>query len=177
MALDLTKLTLNAGVIYINDGETDEYLLGPTRGGGTFEGKSDIRDIDYDGKEGPTKGAVVIDQITAAIKTTVLSYNKKILSILSPGIAPLVTTSTASILPGSVGLIPEANYLKNVCYYVPTVDGKYIKYKILNPLCRNGISSNHKDKGEGELALEFTGHHDKDGAGDIWEITEVASIT
>lgn len=174
---DLTKVTLNAGVIYVNDGEADEYLLGPTRGGGSFEGMTEMRDIEYDGKEGPTKGSVVIDQISGAIKTTVINYSNKILSFLAPGIAPLTTVSTASVLPGTIGLIPDANYLKNIAYYVPTADGKYKKYKLLNPLCRNGISASHKPKGEGELALEFTGHHNADGTGDIWEISDVASIT
>jgi hypothetical protein len=176
MAVDLTKITLGAGVIYVNDGEADEFLLGPTRGGGSFEGATEMRDIEYDNKEGPTKGAVVIDQITGVIKTTVINYAQKILSFLAPGIAPLSTVSTASVTPGTVGLIPDANYLKNVAYYVPMAGGGYKKYKLLNPLCRNGISAAHKDKGEGELALEFTGHHDKDGTGDIWEISDVAAI-
>jgi len=176
MSFDLTKATLGAGLIYVNDGEADEFLLGPTRGGGSFEGKSETRDIEFDGKEGPTKGTVVIDQITGVIKATVINYSNRILSYLSPGIAPLSTASTASVTPGSVGIVPDANYLKNVAYYVPTVDGKYKKYKILNPLCRNGISSAHKDKGEGELALEFTGHHNADGTGEIWEISDVQSI-
>ena len=177
MAVDLTKVTLNAGVIYINDGETDEFLLGPTRGGGTFEVKSETRDIEYDGKEGPTKGAVVIDQITGSIKTTVVNYSNKILSYLSPGIAPLTTTSTASVTPGNIGIIPDANYLKNVTYYIPTVDGKYKKYQLINALALNGISTSHKNKGEGEISLEFTAHHNKDGTGDLWTISDVDAIT
>ena len=119
----------------------------------------------------------MIDKTAAVIKTTVINYAQRILSFLALGTTPLSTTSTASVVPGRVGLVPAAAYLKNVCYYVPTADGMYKKYKIVNVLCRNGISTAHKDKGEGELAIEFTSHHTKDTPGDVWDISDVASIT
>jgi len=64
----IDKIQIDEGLIYVNYGELDEYLLGPTRGGGEFVATQEIRDIEYDGKKGKTKGMLTYKEIIDAFE-------------------------------------------------------------------------------------------------------------
>ena len=53
---DVNKIQIDEGVVVINYGESDEKVLGPTRGGAEFTVTPSIRDIEFDGRKGKTCG-------------------------------------------------------------------------------------------------------------------------
>jgi len=81
----IDKIQIDEGLIYVNYGELDEYLLGPTRGGGEFVATQEIRDIEYDGKKGKTKGLQVLGDIGAMLKITTLMCSQDALAMALPG--------------------------------------------------------------------------------------------
>ncbi len=64
----IENIQIDYGIVYVNYGDTDQKLLGPTRGGGEFVATATIRDIEYDGSKGKTKGMQVVDDITAQLE-------------------------------------------------------------------------------------------------------------
>ena len=80
--INLTKkqienIKFDEGLVYVNFGLETERMLGPTRGGSTFNATATIRDIEYDGRQGPTKNMQVIESQEALLK--VLSEREKLL--------------------------------------------------------------------------------------------------
>lgn len=61
MPQELTKeqienIVIDMGVVYVNYGELGEKILAPVRGGNQFLVERTIRDIEFDGRKGKTKG-------------------------------------------------------------------------------------------------------------------------
>ena len=53
---DKKKIQIDEGIVVVDYGETNEKVLGPTRGGVEFVVTPSIRDIEFDGRKGKTKG-------------------------------------------------------------------------------------------------------------------------
>ena len=179
----LDKVQIDYGIIYINYGEVDERKLGPTRGGGTFEATQTIRDIEFDGRLGKTKGLQTIDFIDAKLSVNTLSVTNDDLKILMPylvesGADPdFVYTATEA----SLGLIPNEDYLKNVTMFAKTVDGEYKKITLYNAMNEAPFSFAAVDKAEAEVSMEIFAHwevdeDDVENVDKLFQIEEVASI-
>lgn len=170
---DINKVEIDEGVVVINMGEaTGEVVLGPTRGGATFTATPSIRDIDFDGRRGKTKGLQVKDgeDVKIAIKTLCCSLENLKLAI------PNGTTADSSLTPGVFGLIPGTAYLKNVAVVTKMLDGTYTAIKVENAMHEGEFKYECKSKSENEHNLEFVGHYNALATTDetIWNITTSA---
>jgi len=174
----IEKIQIDEAVVYINYGETDERLLAPTRGGGEFSATNTIRDIEYDGRRGKTKGMQIIEEQAATLKVVALCMSQEELALAIPGCA-VSGTGDAAIISNSDGvLIPEGDYLKNVTAFAKLIGGKYKKITIYNAMHEGGLTIKAAPKSEGELSLELNAHFNpKDSTEKLYEIAEVANAT
>ena len=169
----IAKIALGEGIVYLDYGLATEILVGPTRGGGSLEVSETVRDIEFDGSKGKTKGMQVVDDQNAVLKVTVINASQDYIAMS----LPTATNVGGVVAGGEIGLIPDTKYFTNATMFTKTADGQYKKAVIKNPMQEKGFSISAKPKGEGELAFEFQAHHDHDSdATKLYSFTDAASI-
>lgn len=177
----IENIQIDYGIVYINHGETDAQELGPVRGGGEFSADAKIRDIEFDGSLGKTKGMQVTEEINASLKVTVLDTSIKTLALSMPyaTLAGDGSTTPYSLTCKStdVGVLATESYLKNITMFCKTVKGEYRKITLYNAMNEGKFDLKAKPKGEGEVSLEFNAHWDAtDNTKDLYKIETVATI-
>jgi hypothetical protein len=173
----IENIQIDYGIVYVNYGETDEKQLGPTRGGGEFVATATIRDIEYDGSKGKTKGMQVVDDITAQLNVTQLNTSMDTLKMALPFAKYDEVTGKLSVGADSIGIIPDSAYLKNITMFAKTVKGEYKKITLYNALSENGLTLAAAPKAEGTIALNVFAHWDAtDDTKNLFEIEDVESI-
>ena len=75
---DVKKIQIDEGIVVFNLGETNELIVGPTRGGAEMTITPEIRDIEFDGRRGKTAGMQVIDGEDATIKVVSLCCSQEL---------------------------------------------------------------------------------------------------
>ncbi len=81
----IENISFDEGLVYLNYGTPSEIMLGPLRGGAEFVANTKIRDIDFDGRKGKTKGMQVIEEVDASLKITTLLCDNDTLKLALPG--------------------------------------------------------------------------------------------
>lgn len=173
----IDNIQIDYGIVFVNYGEDNQRRIGPTRGGGEFTATADIRDIDFDGKKGKSKGMQVVEEINAMLKVTTLDSSMENLHMAIP--YATLSADKKSITCGSsnIGIIKNESYLKNITMFAKTVKGEYKKITLYSGMAENGLSFAAVPKGEGTVALEVHAHWDpKNEEQDLYKIEEVASI-
>lgn len=179
MVTNLTKqqiesIQIDESVIFLDYGETTERFLAPTRGGGEFAATITVRDIEFDGRHGKTKGTQVIEEQGASIKVNTLCMSQENLALAIPGCTVSDAEGNAISNP-KTGIIPDSAYLKNITMFAKLISGKYKKITIYNPMHENGFTAKAVQKAEGELAFEFLAHYPYSNLdGDLWKVEEVS---
>lgn len=174
----IESVQIDYGIVFVNYGEDDQVQLGPTRGGGEFVATATIRDIEFDGSKGKTKGMQVVDDITAQLNVTHLNTSMETLKIALPFAKYDATTGKIICGSDAIGIIKDEAYLKNITMFAKTVKGEYKKITLYNALSENGLTLLAGPKAEGEIALEVYAHWDAtDDTSNLFEIEDVASIS
>ena len=169
----INKVQFNEGIVYANYGETSEKLIAPTRGGGEFVVTETIRDIEYDGMPGKTKGLQVVESIDATLKVTTLGVDQDTLILALSG----ATLANNVITNDEIGVVASAKYLTNVTMFCKLLDGTYKKITIYNAMHEGGLTLGAKPKGEAEIALEFNAHWNPlDFTDAIYQIEDVTNF-
>jgi len=161
----LQSLILDAGVVYLNYGDTtNERILGATEGGNTFTVEREIREIPFDGMKGKTKGARRIIREDAK-----LTVNLK--ELTAENIATALAGATISEIPDkedyqeirSTGFLQDSDYIDNVAL-VATISGstKPVVIILENVLSDGNFEIGATDKEEAVIAVEFSAHYDPD---------------
>lgn len=165
---DIQKIQIDEGIVVVNYGEQDEIVLGPTRGGAEFTATPSIRDIEFDGKKGKSKGLQVKDGEDVSLKISTLCCSLNNLKLAIPG----ATISNNKITPGSFGVISASNYLKNVAVITKMLDGTFTILKVTNAMHEGPLTYKAVSKNENEHSLEFLGHYDPTSASEecCWDI-------
>ncbi len=180
-AEQLANIQVDYGIVYVDFGESTQRVLGPTRGGATFEATQEVRDIEFDGQLGKTKGMQVVDSINAVMKMTSLAISNKDLEVAMPyltrsGEDPNYTYTCES---ASIGAVANDNYFKNITLFAKKTGGKFVKVTLYNAMNEAPFSLAAVPKGEGTVNLEVFGHWAVDSAESLdklFEITHVDSI-
>lgn len=155
---DITKIQIDEGIVVVNYGETGEKVLGPTRGGAEFTATPSIRDIEYDGRKGKTKGMQVKDGEDVSLKIATLCSSLENLKLAIPGAT--INASANELVPGNFGLIDSNSYLKNVAVITKMLDNTYTILTVKNAMHEGGFTYKGVSKAENEHNLEFLGHYD-----------------
>ena len=165
---NINKIQIDEGVVVVNYGESDEMVLGPTRGGAEFTATPSIRDIEFDGRKGKTKGLQVKDGEDVSLKISTLCCSLEYLKLAIPG----ATVATNTLTPGNFGVVAAANYLKNVAVVTKMLDGTYTILKVKNAMHEGAFTYKGVSKSENEHSLEFLGHYDPTDANEecCWEV-------
>ena len=169
---DINKIQIDEGVVVKNLGESDQAVIGPTRGGAELTITPSIRDIEYDGRKGATKGAEVKDGEDAVLKITTICCSQENLALALAG-AAVGTGTDKKITPSAFGVIPNTAYLKNIAVITKMLDGTFKILKVFNPLHKGAFTFKTAPKAENEHNIEFTAHYDiLDDTVNLYEITE-----
>lgn len=155
---DVNKIQIDEGIVVVNLGETGEKILGPTRGGAEFTATPSIRDIEFDGRKGKTKGLQVKDGEDVSLKISTLCCSLDYLQLAIPGAT--VNASTNTLTPGPFGVVNSSAYLKNVAVITKMLDGTFTILKIKNAMHEGAFGYKGVPKSENEHSIEFLGHYD-----------------
>jgi hypothetical protein len=158
------RFVIDSGAVYKNYGETDQVLLGATRGGNTFTIEQEIRDMPVDGAKGPMMGARRIIKVTAKLTANFVEISPDILQLALPGSSAADypdTGSTHTEITRALQL-SLADYSTNITLVgeVSGVDGKYIECGILNALADGNLEMAMADGDEAAPSITFTAHFD-----------------
>ena len=178
--VDVEKIQIDEGLIYLDYGEETQRKLAPTRGGGNFVATMTVHDIEFDGRNGKTAGMQTIDEQSASLKVNTICMSQENLALALPGCR--ITSSNGTITKiknPKCGVIPAGEndtvYAKNVTMFAKLMDGSFKKITIFAPLHEGGLDVKAVQKAEGELGLELLAHYTtSDLNGDLYDIEEVS---
>lgn len=180
-AAQLAEIQIDYGLVYIDYGEAGERLLGPTRGGATFEATQEIRDIEFDGRNGKTKDMQHIDFINAMLTVASLATSEDDLAVMVPWLTEsgLAGSKIYTAGPDLIGMVPSADYLTNVTVFGKKTGGDYVKITLYHAMNEAPFNIAAVPKGEGIVNLEIHAHWEADSADvvdKLFQIEHVASI-
>lgn len=169
------NIQIDYGMVYLNYGATGEMPLAPTRGGGTFEVKKNIRNIDFDGKKGKTKGMQVLDECDAMLKIPLLNVSLDNLALAMP--YATYAADKISMKSTNFGVLPSGAYIENVALICKTVGGSYKLIKIYSGMNEADFSLAATPKGEAVINFEIAAHWDaQDDTKDLYSIEDIDAI-
>lgn len=169
---DINKIQIDEGIVVVNFEETDERVVGPTRGGAEFVVTPSIRDIEYDGRRGKTKGLQVKDGEDVSLKIITLCCSQENLALAIPGAKP-ASDENKTIEQAEFGVIPATAYLKNIAVVTKMLDGTFKVLIVKNPMHEGAFTFKSAPKAENEHNLELLGHYDPlNGTEKIWKVEE-----
>lgn len=148
------SLLLDAGEIYINYVDVDNLgdSVGATRGGTSVAFNRDMRDIEFDGRRGRTKGMVRRENIDPEMSGELLEITRENLEMAIAG-----SITTDGVITG--GEIKDGDYI-NVAY-VGRISGKSDPVVIVLKNCLVSIGEiSTADRDEATLPVTFMAHHD-----------------
>lgn len=178
--VDVENIQIDHGIVFRNYGLETQKLLAPIRGGSTFKVERTIRQIEFDGQGGKTKGTEVIDDENATISAKTLNVSLDSLSMALPGASITKDKSgeISKIESSDLGLISDENYNDNITMFCKTLKGDYLKISIFDAMADNGLEFAAVQKAEGEIQLDFAAHHSyEDETKKIYSIERIQSIT
>jgi len=167
----INKIQIDEGIVVMNLGELTEKIIGPTRGGAELVITPTIRDIEYDGRMGKTKGLQVKDGEDVTLTINTLDCSQDMLMVALPG--STIDATTKKITQGSFGVIADANYLTNVAVITKMLDGTFKIITLMNPMHEGAFTYKGVSKAENEHNLQFIGHYNPLNSSEkIWTIAE-----
>ena len=155
------NMTLGAGIIYVQATSGGSYVkIGVTRGGVTFTPGIPLRNIEFDGSQGATKGFVRNDKGNPTMTATILELTQTNLQQLIPGSA-----LTGDVI-ASGGQIKTTDYLYAVKWVGYRAENATDTIEIVmnNVLCTEPITLTSADNDEATVAITLTAHYDLDAA-------------
>lgn len=170
---DINKIQIDEGIVVLNYKEDDEKILAPTRGGAEFTVTPSIRDIEFDGKKGKTKGMQVKDGEDVTLKVNTLCCSQENLALAIPGAK--IDATSKKITPGKFGRISQDAYLKNIAIVTKMLDNTFKILVLKNPMHEGAFGFKANSKSENEHNLEMIGHYDIAKDEDMWYIDESAT--
>lgn len=151
---------LGEGLVYKDYGESGQALIGATRGGSKLEIERAIKEMEYDGSMGPTKGMRRTERFVAKL---MINFLKITYVNLAYGLN--VTISDGSDVDGTYKKIAfdtdfDANdVLDNVTFKGYKADGTYCIIKVTKALNIDSIGLEFKEKDEVVSEMTYTGFY------------------
>lgn len=172
----IENIQIDYGIVFANYGVVGERQLAPTRGGGTFTASKNIREIEYDGRKGKTKGLQVVDEINAMLSVPLLDTSMDNLALAMP--YATYADGKISAKSSNLGVIQDSAYLSNITLFAKVIGGGYKKITLYNAMSENDFSLAAAPKAEGVITLEIHAHWDAtDDAKDLYDIEDILSLS
>lgn len=171
----IENIQVDYGIVFVNYGVVGERQLAPTRGGGTFIASKNIREIEYDGRRGKTKGMQVVDEINAMLSVPLMDTSLDNLALAMP--YATYANDKISAKSSNVGVIADSAYLSNITLFAKIVGGGYKKIVLYNAMAENDFTLTAAPKSEGVITLEVHAHWDAtDDTADLFDVIDIANI-
>lgn len=155
---DYDKIAIGEGKLYVGDTFATATELGYTRGA-TFNDNYAMRNIEVDGKKGPTVGDGLFDNANPTLEITTMTMASSELEELFFGIE--VTADTPEVgdttIKRKTSNPVEADY-KTFWWVGKLKDGLTWQIKLENALGTGPINEVFEDKGEVEIPAVITAH-------------------
>ena len=172
-----SRLVIDAGVVYYNidvtsledgtastpvaDAKASGTLLGATRGGNVFSSGRTMREMEADGKLGPTKGFKRRQEVAATLQTNLLEVTA---DTLAKAFAGSNSTTAGSFTKLTGGEIAAADYLSNIAlfgtYTSGTGDTDVVVVVLENVLAIEAPDFSLSDEDELVMPVTFGAHFD-----------------
>jgi hypothetical protein len=172
-----SRLVIDAGVVYYNvdvasledgtastpvaDAKASGTLLGATRGGNVFTAGRTMREMEADGKLGPTKGFKRRQEVAATLQTNLLEVTTDTLAKVFAGSNSTTAGSFTKITGGEV---ETGDYLTNIAlfgtYTSGTGDTDVVVAVLQNVLAVEEPDMTLADEDELVMAVTFGAHFD-----------------
>lgn len=130
-------------------------FLGATRGGGSFQCKPALRQVEADGLRTPVRGGTVNDGWTVKLTGTLLEITPDSFSDALACVDKTVQGGVTTLRP-RLDLRPE-DYIPRLCWVGDTAKGLML-IELTHALNLTGAAFTFTDKGEGLLPFEFQAH-------------------
>lgn len=156
--MDPKKILLGEGAIYFNYTGTGDTPVGATRGGGKFTRNVEIKEIEFDGRRGPTKGARRKTGASALLSFNMLEIDATNLTKFYAGLQATDKTTYTEITAKED--IEDADYLTNVAFVGKTKKGDPVIIILKNALGDGNMELALQDKEEVVPEVQWTGHAD-----------------
>lgn len=151
------RLILDAGAFYRNYGETDEELVGATRGGATFTVEREDRDSELDGMKGPIKGLKRVVRHTARLEVTLVEVSQQTFLDLTRG-SETSDGTHRTVTPDND--IDSGDYYTNMAIVAEMMNtSDPIILKLLNALPSQEWDISTEDQDEGEVSMTVEAHY------------------
>ena len=171
----LKKFQLNAGIFLMNfdmsdiDDSSDMRtaiaaaitagtdILGITRGGGSFQVTSEMRQPEFDGQRYRYVGGEFVDSADAFLSTTLLE--------VTPANMKYAIGSGALDTSGKIvsmhTQVTDEDYIPTLTWVGDLADGSFVAIELKNALNTSGLNLTFTDKGEATIPVEFHAHQDE----------------
>jgi hypothetical protein len=149
---------IDSGAVFLNYGETDELLIGATRGGNVFSIETDYTDMGYDGAFGTVKGAKFVSRVKAVLTVNLIEFTSDTLRRAFPG-------STRTLYGSQYSIARAADVLFSDYHTNVTLVGEVWKSNrpvictVYNALIDGPVEIGMAEGNEATIKLRFTGHY------------------
>jgi len=175
----LANIQVDYGIVYVDFSEETQRLLGPTRGGATFNATQQIRDLEFDGKNGKTKGMQYVDYIDAVLNLVTLAITDEDLAVAMPYLKKTVDGENITFTCDftSLGLIPDTAYFKNITVFGKLSGGGFKKITLFNAMNEAPFALAAVPKGEGTVNMEIYAHWESDDAQTVDKLFTISTVS
>lgn len=163
----LKSMVFDAGVVYLNYGETDEKILGATSGGNAFAVEREIKTIEVDGARGKVKGLrrLISEDVTLTTNLKELNATNIQLAIAGSNLEDVmsddVTPKKTHDKISTNMVLTDSAYLKNITL-VAEVSGtsEPVIVTLYNVLSDGSFEMDLQDTEEAVVEVTFSAHYD-----------------
>lgn len=152
---------MDAGAVYQNRGESDETLLGATRGGSTFSIETEYRNMPVDGAKGPLLGAKRIINVEASIVANFIEWTPALVNLALPGsaIEDHGSPKTHDKITRNFQ-ISDSDYKTNITFVMESQrdETNLAEFKLTDVLAEGNFEAAGTENDEPVLTVTFKGH-------------------
>ena len=157
------RFAIDSGAVYKNYGESDETLLGATRGGTSCVIESEYRHMPVDGAKGPVKGDMRLISVNAVLTANFVELSTEIFQRILPGssVADYGSPKTHDEITRAIQ-IALTDYATNValCGEVTGAGANAFEFILDNAIVDGNFEAAMADAEEVVLSVAFKGHFD-----------------
>lgn len=154
MATNYSNVILGEGILYLDEGESGQAIIGYGRGA-TFSENATFRHIEIDGKKGNVKNDLVYEYGEPTLEVVMMEIDATNWAKAFTGMDEDASTPATTEITRSFA-IASADYVTNVCYVAKTKGGKSVKVYLYNVTAEGeGLNLAFADKSEVEIPITF----------------------
>lgn len=153
------NLIIDSGAVYINYGESNQRLLGATRGGNSFTVEQEIRTMEFDGVRGQMVGSHRLLGSIPKIMANIVEWEWQTFLDILPGATKANIGGTHYRITRSIKTLVDSDYLTNVAIVgeCTASDTNLVVCGIYKAIQLENVEFPFNDKDETVASVTFSG--------------------